>query len=97
MTGKVIQIRPEPKRPTADGLEVTEYVPAGIQIGNADIADSSQWIETDVQPGRGPLPIYPTAEDKEPLWRKAAGRCDAAAWVRGFFAIDPTESVWVMA
>lgn len=95
MTGKVIQIRPEPEKPTADGLEVTDLT--GIQIGNADIADSSQWIETDVQPGRGPLPIYPTTEDKEHLWHKAAGRCDAAAWVRGFFAIDPTESVWVMA
>lgn len=33
-----------------------------------------------------------------PLWRLAAGRCDAAAkWLSRFYAIDPSKSLWVMA
>lgn len=94
MTGKVTPIRPEPEKPAADGLDSTDLT--GIQTGNEDIANSSQWVPTDVQPGRTPLPglehLYPYCK------RMAAGRCDAAAKrVSRFYAIDPSKSLWVMA
>lgn len=81
MTTPLVHPGAEPCAPAA--------IPPALELINADLADSCQWVPTVVVPAAAPLPIYPQPQAggaTEHSLARANG-CDSPACARG--AHDP--------
>lgn len=54
-----------PVYPASAGLDV-EWEITGLQLGNSDLENSSQWVPPQTESYLAPLPIYPLPSDLPP-------------------------------